>query len=121
MIEKIPGLPPNVLGYTAKGTVTDEDYQTIIIPEVEECFARQGKVRFLYHIGEEAEGFETAAMWDDAKLGFKHFKDWEKIAVVTDIGWIRLAIKGFGLAMWGKVRVFHNKELAHAVHWISEA
>jgi hypothetical protein len=121
MIERIPGLPPNVLGYTAKGTVTAEDYETIIIPEVEASFARQGKVRFLYHIGEEAEGFETAAMWDDTKLGFKHFKDWERIAVVTDIGWIRLAIKGFGLAMRGRVRVFHNDEMAKAVHWIGKA
>ena len=32
MVEKIPGLPDNVLGFTAKGTVTADDYESVIIP-----------------------------------------------------------------------------------------
>jgi len=121
MIEKMTGLPPNVLGFTAKGKVTAEDYATVIIPEVEESFAKQGKVRLLYHIGEEAEGFETAAMWDDTKLGLKHFRSWERMAIVTDIEWIRIMLKAFGFIMPGMMRIFHNSELAHAVRWIGEA
>ena len=39
MIEKIPHLPDNVLGFTAKGTVTVNDYESIIIPAVEELFS----------------------------------------------------------------------------------
>ena len=121
MIEKIPGLPPNVVGFTAKGMVTDEDYQTVIIPEVEARFSSQDKVRLLYHIGEETEGFEPSAMWEDTKLGLKHYTGWERLAVVTDIGWIRVVIEGFGFTIPGEVRVFPNSELAHAVRWISEA
>jgi hypothetical protein len=120
MIEKIPDLPDNALGYTAKGTVTAKDYETVIIPAVEELFTRKGKVRFLYHLGEDVTGFEAAAMWDDTKLGLKHLQGWERIAIVSDTEWIRAAISIFGLVIPGHVRVFHNNELAEAKRWISE-
>ena len=120
MIEKIPDLPDNVLGFTAKETITADDYESVIIPAVEELFSRQKKVRFLYHLGEDFTGFEAAAMWDDTKLGLKHLPGWERMAIVSDIEWIRTAIKIFGLAMPGHVRVFHNNELAEATRWISE-
>jgi len=120
MVERIPGLPDNVLGFSARGTITAEDYESVIIPAVEDLLGRQSKVRFLYHIGEEAEGFEAAAVWDDAKLGLKHLSGWEKLAVVSDIEWIRAALRIFGLAIPGHLRVFHNRELDEAKRWISE-
>ena len=120
MVENIPGLPENVLGFTAKGTVTAHDYESVIIPAVEAQFARQKKVRFLYHLGEEFTGFEVAAMWDDTKLGLKHFSGWEKMAVVSDVAWIRVAIEAFGLALPGRVRAFHDSELADAKRWVGE-
>jgi hypothetical protein len=118
MIERIPDLPDHVLGFTAKGTVTANDYESVIIPAVEALFSRQGKVRFLYHLGEDFSGFEAAAVWDDTKLGLKHFRGWERMAVVSDVDWIRAAIRVFGVAIPGHVRVFHNRELAEARRWI---
>lgn len=120
MVERIPDLPDNVLGFTARGTITAKDYESIINPAVEAMFARQGKVRFLYHLGEEFSGIAAAATWDDAKLGLKHFKGWEKVAVVSDVEWVRLAIKVYGLAIPGHIRGFHNRELAEAKQWVSE-
>jgi hypothetical protein len=118
MIEMISGLPATVLGFSAKGKVTAEDYETVIIPAVEARFAHQKKLRLLYYIGEEAEGFEAAAMWDDTKLGMKHITGWERIAIVTDIEWMRVAMKVFAFGIPGEIRIFHNRELAHAVRWI---
>ncbi len=46
MVEKIPDLPDNVLGFTAKGTVTAKDYESVIIPEVE---AIPGHVRVFHN------------------------------------------------------------------------
>ena len=120
MVQQIPNLPDKVLGFSAQGTVTASDYESVIIPAVEDHFARHGKVRFLYHLGEGFTGIEPAAAWDDAKLGFKHFAGWEKMAVVSDVEWIRTALKILGLAMPGHVRVFHNGQLADATRWITE-
>lgn len=120
MIEPIAGLPDNTLGFAAKGTVTANDYETVIIPAVEALFSQRSKARFLYHLGTDFTGFEAAAMWDDAKIGLKHISGWERMAVVSDVEWIRAAIKVFGLAMPGHVRVFHNNEISKAKQWISE-
>ena len=99
--------------------MTAQDYESVIIPAVEALFSRQSKVRFLYHLGEEFSGFEAAAMWDDTKLGLKHLAGWERMALVSDVEWIRAAVKIFGLAMPGHVRAFHNGELAEAIRWVS--
>ncbi|HTO44826.1 MAG TPA: STAS/SEC14 domain-containing protein [Burkholderiales bacterium] len=120
MIEKIPDLPDNVLGFAAKGTVTAKDYETVIIPQVETMFSRQNKVRFLYHLGEDFSGIDAAAAWDDTKLGLRHLTGWERVAVVSDVGWIRSAVRIFGLVIPGRVRVFHNRELGEAKRWIQE-
>ena len=49
MIEPIANLPGNVLGFTARGRVTGSDYESTIIPAVEEAFKHERKIRFLYH------------------------------------------------------------------------
>lgn len=125
MLEIIEGLPDNALGFTAKGDVSAEDYETVLIPAVEERLKRQDKIRLLYHLGEEFKRFEAGAMWDDAKVGLAHITDWEKIAIVTDVNWIQQAGKIFGFAIEtmsvkGDVKVFHNSELEQAKEWISQ-
>jgi hypothetical protein len=120
MVEPISGLPDNVLGFAAKGTVTAKDYEGVIIPAVEALFSRQSRVRFLYHLGEDFSGFEAAAIWDDTKLGLKHLSGWERMAVVSDVEWIRAAVRIFALMIPGHVRLFHNREMADAKKWIAE-
>jgi hypothetical protein len=120
MIEGIENLPANTLGFVARGTVTANDYETVIIPAVEAAFSRTDKVRLLYHLGPDFSGFETEAMWDDAKIGFKHISGWERIAVVSDVEWIRAGMNIFRLAMPGHIRIFHNDALAEATRWVTE-
>ncbi len=120
MVERIPNLPSHVLGFSAIGIVTASDYESVIVPAVEARFARHDKVRFLYQLGEQFSGFEAAAEWEDAKLGLRHLTGWERVAVVSDVEWIRVAVKIFGLAMSGHVRVFPNQALAEAIRWIGE-
>lgn len=120
MIEMLTGLPSNVIGFTAVGKVTAEDYETRLVPAVEDALAKNDKVRLLYNLGEGFDGFEAGAMWEDAKVGLSHLAAWERIALVTDVEWIRVATKAFGFAMPGKVRVFKNAELEAARDWIAE-
>jgi hypothetical protein len=120
MLERIQGLPDNALGFEAKGDVTGADYESVLIPAVEEMLARQKSIRFLYHLGEEFTGFDAKAMWDDARVGLQHLTAWERVAVVSDVGWLRTAVKAFGFVMPGHVRVFSNSELEAARRWLSE-
>jgi len=120
MLERMKGLPDNVLGFEAKGEVTGADYESVLIPAVDEMLARRKRIRFLYHLGNEFAGFDAKAVWDDAKVGLRHLNAWERVAVVTDVGWIRTAMKTFGFVIPGQVRVFGNSELAAARQWVSE-
>ena len=120
MIEKISDLPGNVLGFTASGKVTADDYESVLIPAVEEKLAEQKKIRLLYHLDDGFTGYEAGALWDDTKIGLKHLTAWERIAVVTDVDWIRTSVKVFGFAMPGEVKVFENSGLAEAKAWLSE-
>ncbi len=118
MIEVMPDLPDNVLGLSATGEVTGQDYERTLIPAIEARIQRHGKVRVLYHLGPEFTGYTAAAIWDDARLGMSHLFDFEKVAVVTDVDWCRHAVRLFGLLIPCPVKLFANAELAAATAWI---
>jgi hypothetical protein len=120
MIELIANLPDNVVAFTASGQVSGDDYNTVIIPAVESAFGQSDKIRLLYHIGPAFKKFTTTALWDDARVGFHHLTGFERIAVVTDVGWIQSMARGVGVAMAGQLRVFADAELEQARAWIVE-
>ena len=120
MVERIPDLPDNVLGFKAKGQVTVADYESTLIPAIKDLLARHERARLLYHLGDDYTGFEAKVMWEDTKIGMRHLRACERFAVVTDVEWIHAAVKVFRLAMLGHLRVFHNNELAVARAWLCE-
>ncbi|MEO8397911.1 MAG: STAS/SEC14 domain-containing protein [Chloroflexota bacterium] len=119
MIQLIPNLPEHVVGFAGSGQVDASDYETVIIPAIESALEAHGRIRFIYHLGPEFTGFTSGAMWDDMKVGFGHLGSWERIAVVSDIGWVANAIRLFAFAIPCPVRVFSNEELAGALIWIA--
>lgn len=121
MIEPIEGLPDGVVGIEAKGEVTGQDYDEVLIPAVERALEGRDKVRLLYVLGEEFDGYSAAAIWDDTKVGMSHLFAWERVAVVTDHAAYRHLVKGFGFMIPAKVRVFALDELEQAKAWASEA
>jgi len=119
MIELIPGLPDDTLGFVAKGEVTRNDYVEILAPAVEKVLKKHDKVRLLYVLGKDFEGFSGGAMWEDGKLGMGHLTRWEKIAVVADEPWIRHATNVLGYMIPGQVRTFSVAEEAAASEWLT--
>jgi len=120
MLKRIIDLPGNVLGIKASGSITASDYQSVLVPELEEKLKQFKKVRLLYELGDAFESYTSAAAWEDTKVGLKHFTQFERIAVVTDVNWIRNSMKVFGFAFPGEVRIFGNDDLQQAREWISE-
>lgn len=119
MVELIPGLPDNVIGLEAKGEVVGEDYEKVVIPAVHQRLEAGGKIRLLYVLGPEFQGFTAEAMWDDAKVGMEHPFSWERIAAVTDQDAYRRLFKGIGFLIPGKVKVFSLADLDEAKTWVA--
>jgi SpoIIAA-like len=120
MIRKMEGLPEGVLGFQAEGRVTAGDYTTVLTPAVEAAFRQRDKLRLLYQIGPQFSGFDAGAAWDDMMVGLKHYFSWEKLAIVSDVDWIRNSVRLFGMVMPAQVRIFGNGELEAAKRWVSE-
>jgi hypothetical protein len=119
MIEILQGFPEGVVAALAKGRVTRRDYDEILIPAVEAAFRRREKVRFYYELGREFSGMDAAAAWEDFRVGVGHLWGWERVAVVTDTDWIRLAINVFRFLVPGEIRVFATNAAAEARRWIA--
>ena len=119
MIEILADFPDNVLAASAHGFVTKRDYQDILVPRVELTLKRHPKIRCYYELGREFSSMEAGAMWEDFKIGVEHLSRWERVAVVTDVDWIRHAVNVFRFLMPGKVRVFAVSEAAAAREWIT--
>lgn len=120
MIELLTGLPDDVVGLEAKGEVTGEDYDQVLIPAVEEAHRSHDKIRLFYVLGDEFDGYSAAALWDDAKVGMSHYFSWDRMALVTDHDAYRRLVKGFGFMLPAKVRVFDLAQLEEAKAWIAE-
>ena len=120
MIELIDGLPDGVVGLSATGEVSGEDYERVLIPAVEQALADREKIRALYLLGPQFEGYSATAMWDDTKVGMAHLFAWERIALVTDHDGYRRLVRGFGFLIPAEVRVFAVAELEAAKAWVGE-
>lgn len=118
MIERLEGFPDFVVALAGTGQVTKKNYEDVVIPAVEAAFKRHEKVRLYYELGPQFGGLEPGAAWEDLKVGARHFLQWEKMALVTDVDWIRRTISGFGVFMPGELRVFPNSEAAAARAWV---
>jgi hypothetical protein len=121
MLEIAEGFPESVVGVTARGRVTRQDYTDVLIPAVEAALSRQGHVRCYYELSRDFTGFDAGALWEDAKIGIEHLSRWERVAVVSDTEWIRLAVNIFRFLMPGEVRVFAADQTAEARAWITSA
>ena len=118
-MELIKDLPDRVVGVRALGEVEDDDYEDVLEPAIEDRLSRHDKIRLLYVLGPEFTGYEGDAVWEDTKLGFKTFTDYERMAIVTDTTWVRRSVKAFGWLMPGEVEVYHYDQLDEARTWIT--
>lgn len=120
MIKKIELACENCLGFKAIGEITGADYETVLIPNINEKLKNYSKIGLLYQIGDDFEKYEAKAIFDDIKVGFKHMKAFERIAVVSDLDWVINGIHLFHFIFPGKIKTFKNSELEEAKKWISQ-
>jgi SpoIIAA-like len=119
MIERLEGFPDHVVAFSGKGQVTKEDYDRVLIPAVEETFNKRKKISFYCELGPQFTGIGAGAAWEDFKEGMRHFFQWEKMALVTDVDWIRRTLNAFAVFMPGEIRVFPYAERAAARAWVA--
>jgi hypothetical protein len=119
MFRFIEGLPSNVLGIEVVGKITHQDYRDVLIPKAEAMLA-SGPLDILTVVGDDFAGLELEALWDDSKFGMKHWNDFNRVAVVTDLAWVRGMTTMFAPLFRGEVKLFKLGELDAAKQWIAK-
>jgi hypothetical protein len=123
MVEVIPDMPSGTLGFRVSGRLTRADYVDALVPPLRHAIQAGERLRVLYAIGPDLH-MEPAAVWEDLKadveLGIKHRDAWERIAVVTDLDWLRRAFELFSWIVPGDLRLFRESELEQAKAWLAE-
>jgi len=118
VITTLPDMPVGTIGFEARGTVSSEDYENVLVPALTAAI-EAGPVRLLYVLGDDFESYSAGAMWSDARLWSGHLSGWERIAVATDVDWVENAVKAFGWLMPGQVKVFDDDEVDEAKRWLA--
>ena len=121
MIKILDGFAQTTIAIACEGHVTREDYERTLVPRINEALARHEKVRVYYEIGPSFSGFDIGALWEDTKIGLGHLSRFERMALVTDVPWIRLAVGAFRFLLPGRLRIFDTSHAHEARGWIEAA
>ncbi len=121
MIERKSTSRGDILEFRITGTVTDEDYRTVLLPALDEAIAEHDRIRLLAHFDAGFEGYTAGAIREDARLGLRHWRGFDRVAAVAEEGWITRAIRAFGILMPCPVMVFPLAEHEDARRWLTES
>jgi hypothetical protein len=121
VLQVLSSFPDNVLAVLASGEVTGEEFRDILVPAAKAKLKTNEKLSLYYQFGPQFAKMNAAAMWEDAKLDVKHWREWDRIAVIADIGWIRKGARLARMLLRRPVRVFSNAEADAARDWVMGA
>lgn len=113
-------MPAGTLGFEAVGEVDDDDVEKVLAPALRQWVADRGKVRLLYVLGVRLHEYEGDAVSENAKFLARHPTSFERVAVVSDEGWLAPAIKALSLLLPGEAKAFPVRELTAAKRWLAE-
>ena len=117
MIEIIPFEEENVIGFRIKGRLEDNEFDEIV-RIMEERLKLHKKLR-VYAEVEEFKGMSVNSFMKDIHYGLKHWRDFDKEAVVSDKGWLSMWARVAGSIIPGvEVRHFTFDEKEEAKEWI---
>ena len=119
MLSLIHDLPPKVVGVQAIGVVSKADYDTVLLPAMQELCARTGTVSLLLQIETDLHNYTTGAWLEDAKMGLKYFTKWRKVAIVSRNNSIKAFTDTFGILLPGQYKGFLMADLVEAKRWVS--
>lgn len=121
VIQLIDNLPDGTLGFSCSGQISGEEMQRLVIPQVEAALMEHDRIKALVLLQPDFEGLSLEAAWDDTNLGLRHWDGFERLAVVTDLAWVRQASRALSLLLPYPVQHFGLSDLEGARRWLSEA
>ena len=119
MLDIIKDLPSHVIGIRAKGEVTGDDYQRVLLPALETAAKINGELNFLMVLETDIKNFTAGAWLNDLKAGQKHFSKWNRMAIVSPQKTVDKFTDVISIFIPGESKGFLMEELEMAIKWVS--
>ncbi|MEH6834892.1 MULTISPECIES: STAS/SEC14 domain-containing protein [Falsihalocynthiibacter] len=120
MIQLIDSGSSDQLEVRFSGLVTASDYESVLVPAIEEALRENDHVRMLAVLDEDVS-YDVGGAWSDLKLGLSHWRGFDRIAVVAGRGWMRSAMGAFAPLAPCPVQMFDPSESDTARRWLRES
>jgi hypothetical protein len=123
MIEVIADMPAGTIGLRVWGSVTRDDYVDVLMPAVSKAAEEHGEIRLVFQVGPDFQHFTPGMLGADIthglSFGVKHWSAWKRMAVVTDVDWLRQSMQMLGWMTPGEAHLFGLDELEQAKEWVA--
>jgi hypothetical protein len=116
VIEIINGLPDNVVAFVVTGRVTVSECDSVLVPAVVKARKRHDRLRLYY----ELECRFPGAAWEDLDIAPLQLQPWERVALVTDVSWVRHTVKALRFLIPAEIRVYPTPQADEGRAWIAE-
>ncbi|MBL3655238.1 SpoIIAA family protein [Fulvivirga sediminis] len=116
MIQIITDKYEDTVAIKMSGKLTQEDYQ-VVVPLLENKIDQYGKINIYCEVI-EVSTMKPGAIWEDLKFDAKHFKNFNRVAIVGERGWLNwfsTFAKPFTTA---EIKYYDNYEKAQAMDWV---
>ncbi|MFY8148850.1 MAG: STAS/SEC14 domain-containing protein [Prochlorococcaceae cyanobacterium] len=114
-------LPEGTLGFALSGLVIRDDYERVLVPDLERAIGEHERVKLLMRFEDSFEGYGPAALWEDTRAGLRHWRGFERIAVVCEVPWLRAALAAFAPLLPCPLRLFDRELEQEARLWLAES
>jgi len=119
MVQLLSSFPKYVVAYRAQGQINDDEYQHIVMTRVKEVAEQFGAINFLVLLETDIGNYKFEAFLNYLKVSFEHFSKWNRMAIVSDQGWVRVAYRVLSPLVHGEIKAYEIKDFETAKAWVS--
>lgn len=117
MIKKLETSSASVVVLEARGEITSEDYESILIPEMQNLVKTQGGIRGVIFFDETFTNFTLGAIVQDGLFGVKNISEFKKVAIVGLHNWMEELVKMGEFIAPNVIKRFDPSEKEAALAW----
>jgi len=117
MMEMLSGFPRDVVAFVWHDSTSASEFHRALTSPPREGASGKHDIKLFAKLAEDHHD-EPVVSLDDAMIGAGHWRDFGRIAIVTDETWVRHMVQFFAPFVHGPVRVFSNAQAEDARRWL---
>lgn len=117
MIELVDDVGHGVFGLRAGGLVTPDEYSAVVRPALDSWLSSTESLRVLAIVDHDFA--YAAGDWRTASAGVLERREWSRLGVVTDAGWLRRMAPVGSMFVPARLRTFRTDRMDDAIQWVS--